>query len=256
MRPITRLRRIGPTALENEGRTIARRYLELSLSVLGFLVLGLFLVAPSPAAAILIERDLNAPGDKLLTFDTTTGFEWLDLTATNGFSYNQTLLSPFVTAQGFSPANIVEVGALYDQFGTVNQTGSFSFENFLEAVQILDILGCTFGCTGPIPVSNGRADLASFSPTLVGVGVTQVDFRTGQARVDTASSVSPVSKDQGNIGFGVFLRRQTVAQVPEPGALYLFMAGLIPLGLLLRRRREVRGLTTQHRSSMRSVFIR
>ncbi len=42
----------------------------------------------SPATSELIEADLAAPGDALITRDTETGLDWLDLTETTGLSYD------------------------------------------------------------------------------------------------------------------------------------------------------------------------
>ncbi len=49
-------------------------------------LLGLLLLTTSAHAA-LVERDLREPGDALITFDTITGLEWLDLTESVDFSF-------------------------------------------------------------------------------------------------------------------------------------------------------------------------
>ena len=46
------------------------------------------LLFANPASAALIEQDLFAAGDGLITFDDQTGLEWLDLTETTNLSYN------------------------------------------------------------------------------------------------------------------------------------------------------------------------
>lgn len=47
------------------------------------------LALSQPAQASLLSVDLFATGDGLLTLDTSTQFEWLDLTATEGLSYDE-----------------------------------------------------------------------------------------------------------------------------------------------------------------------
>jgi len=42
----------------------------------------------APAHAAFVSTDWNASGDGLITRDTTTSLDWLDLTATAGLSYN------------------------------------------------------------------------------------------------------------------------------------------------------------------------
>ena len=68
----------------------------------------------NPASALLVESDLYAPGDALLTRDTRTGLEWLDLTQTRGLSVNGANSSALATEQGFRVANVYEVDALYE----------------------------------------------------------------------------------------------------------------------------------------------
>lgn len=46
----------------------------------------LLLVAANPSQAALLEVDLFAPGDALVTRDTASGLDWLDLTLTTGLS--------------------------------------------------------------------------------------------------------------------------------------------------------------------------
>ena len=53
---------------------------------LGLLVATLGFV--QPASAALIEQDLFTSGDGLITLDTSTGLEWLDVTETLGQTYN------------------------------------------------------------------------------------------------------------------------------------------------------------------------
>ena len=105
-------------------------------------------MSATSAHAILIENDLNAAGDKLITLDTATGIEWLDVTATLGLSYNQALGTTFVTAQGFSHATVDDVSTLYTNAGVPAQGGAFVAANFIGAQDLLLKLGCTSSC-GP-----------------------------------------------------------------------------------------------------------
>ena len=63
------------------------------------------------AGAVLIERDWQTPGDALLTYDTDTGLEWLDVPATSDMSYNQVaaLMTPGATYESFSFASEQQV---------------------------------------------------------------------------------------------------------------------------------------------------
>lgn len=79
--------------------------------VLGGLLLGML---TKPASAVLISTDLLTAGDGLLTLDTATGLEWLDLTQTVGQSYNSVFagFGGYTTTQGFGFANTTQVSQL------------------------------------------------------------------------------------------------------------------------------------------------
>jgi hypothetical protein len=57
----------------------------ITLASLG-VALGLGLASPADAA--LVEVDLDIPGDGLITRDTDSGLDWLDLKVTSGLSYD------------------------------------------------------------------------------------------------------------------------------------------------------------------------
>jgi hypothetical protein len=55
------------------------------------LLAALFAVQGVVDASLLSAHDLDTPGDKLLTFDSKSGLEWLDVPLTLGLSPNQVL---------------------------------------------------------------------------------------------------------------------------------------------------------------------
>lgn len=75
-----------------------------------------------PASATLLVVDLLAPGDGLVTHDTETGLDWLDLTPTRGLSWDDVLggAGGWV-ADGWRHANAAEVCDLYDRHGLAPQ---------------------------------------------------------------------------------------------------------------------------------------
>jgi hypothetical protein len=112
-------------------------------------VLGQCLVQPPKVAAALIERDLYAPGDSLITRDTQTGLGWLDLPKASqhwvndvlddaggwlsaGFHYatEQEFLALFSNASlsvhsGYAGVQLQEAGAFQQLLG-VTQTSTVS----------------------------------------------------------------------------------------------------------------------------------
>lgn len=68
----------------------------------------------------LIQQDLIAgSGDQLLTFDTDTNLQWLNLTATAGRSYNDVMsgFGGFTTKHGFGYADGGQIGELCGHAG-------------------------------------------------------------------------------------------------------------------------------------------
>ncbi|MGB1109219.1 MAG: hypothetical protein ACPG4N_02625 [Gammaproteobacteria bacterium] len=81
------------------------------------LLLCLSLVLSSSVWSALIEQDLISGGDKLVTYDDSTGLEWLDMTATQGLGYSTVMASSYVTTYGFRYATLTELQGLYTGVG-------------------------------------------------------------------------------------------------------------------------------------------
>lgn len=91
------------------------------------LCLLLLLQPINTSRATLVSMDLFTPGDKLLTLDTDTNLEWLDLTLTVGQTYDTVAggFGTYTTALGFSFANVTQVGQLYTNAGFTDQTDTY-----------------------------------------------------------------------------------------------------------------------------------
>src|SRR5215831_1623366 len=91
-------------------RTPTRRGLAAWM-ILGVLLLSL---PSTPGRAALTSMDLLAPGDGLITRDTATSLDWLDLTPTVGLSFNQVAGGVGGwTGLGFQYATTTQVMGLY-----------------------------------------------------------------------------------------------------------------------------------------------
>jgi hypothetical protein len=63
-----------------------------------------------PASAALVEQDLSAPGDALLTLDDVSGLRWLDLSETVGLSMDDIVADVGGwSSMGFRHATAAEV---------------------------------------------------------------------------------------------------------------------------------------------------
>jgi hypothetical protein len=122
-----------------------------SACVLGGLIIGA--IAPQSAQAALLGRDLNAIGDGLLTRDTVTGLDWLDVTQTKGRSFDEVLagFGNYTTQQGFRFATASEVSSLFASalagkspvfVSTPNNTVDLS-QGYFAAQEIHTLLGVT-----------------------------------------------------------------------------------------------------------------
>ena len=138
----------------------ARREINMRLIIASFMktvLTGiLFLGLASSANALLIEADYINSGDGLITVDTVTGLEWLDLTETDGMSFNMVEAELLVGGSlfGYRYATLGEVYQLWDNAGinTVglpNPAGSGtsgpepSIENYEPILIFQDFVGTT-----------------------------------------------------------------------------------------------------------------
>jgi hypothetical protein len=96
------------------------------------------------ADPILVEGWCDGTANAGVTCDTSTGLEWLDLTATIGLSVNQFRADEGGwLSQGWGIANTTQVKTLYLDAGFSVVGGPFDSSNTDPALLMLDLLGCT-----------------------------------------------------------------------------------------------------------------
>jgi hypothetical protein len=118
-------------------------------------VIGALLV-PMAAPAKLVEVDLDTAGDGLITRDTETALDWLDVNVTVGQSFDAVTaaLGPGGVLEGFRYASRSEVVELWQNAGIVDIDlpgfVNYTAANFDGASRILDLVGTTpfFNQTG------------------------------------------------------------------------------------------------------------
>lgn len=224
------------------------------------LATGAIALTPQVSQAALFSADLDQAGDGLITRDTRTGLEWLDLTPTINRSYAEVAggLGGYTTDKGFRFATAAEVRGLFDSALT-GKTGVFNntptnntrlTPGYFAAQEIHNLLGATLRFNFTIPrgraTAEGSIGLVGSPDTEGKVAFTQIfSNSTFTSTFGPFGSISIAEGDgnfMGNLGrqdttfrtpnVASFLVRSTVAQsTPEPsmvlGGLAIVLAGTL-----------------------------
>ena len=152
-----------------------------------FVIAGLFsagfaLTCGQAGAATLISADLASPGDGLLTVDTATSLQWLDLTATAGQLRSAVMSGAFV-AQGFRYATQNEVLQLWQDAGSpgpfIGGNDASQADNVAPATLLINLMGCTSQFDGPTAQcigDEGNRNIQNFNIGLFGSGPTDAGW--------------------------------------------------------------------------------
>jgi hypothetical protein len=207
----------------------------------------------------------------LLTYDTVSQREWLDVTET-GRTIEQMIpkLSPGGPFAGFSIASIADVSALVASGGY--DASQNHGQRLDSANSLIDLLGETFAIETSFGLYNGG--IASSNPTLVwrlsdGLSLDRGQLGPGvrfvintedslphedggvqfvdphESFVGTGFNYYPNGFDFGNI-HGVWLYRSAAA--PEPATIWLLAESILIAGLALKHCRPITAAGTGRRS--------
>jgi hypothetical protein len=199
------------------GSTLARLSLPLIVALVA-----------APASAIVIDNGISV-------IDTSTNLEWLDLTQTQGLSWNQAEASTFVTVDGYVHATDEQVITLFGNAGFGALTNTSNLLNDPAGALLLGALGCTQFCGTVNALGRGFADWN-------GAQITRPFYRAsplGAAAATTSGLTADF--DLVDTTAGHYL----VRVVPEPAASTLFGAGLLLLGIHRRRGRSSRASASE-----------
>ena len=203
------------------------------------LVLGL----TTNVNAELIEIDWQNAGDNLITSDTVTGFNWLDLTETNSMSYNDVLsqLGSGGAFDGFRVATSDEVVALFSEIGTDLSNGAVTFApGTLDAaiVYASDLLGNIINELGPSYPYGMLGLVADGSTSSNHYRMGSYYYAANSANYyEPAGGGGLVTNTDSNSYTGTYLVDDSgVSAVPVPAAAWLFGSGLLGLIGVARRK--------------------
>jgi len=196
------------------------------------------------AGAALVPADLNTPGDGLITRDTVTGLEWLDVTETAGLSYNNALTSSLIDL-GFRYADNNEVTQLFNQafdgYIMTDPTGGNSDTrdagSYVDQAEDVTSYQELFGTTQFQPQSLIYTHMMYLDEDdilrRIGVTYQTVDDWSIVWGLDDPFSPDPNTE---NGAVGTFLVKD-LSEVPIPAAVWLFGSGLIGLIGVARRKK-------------------
>jgi PEP-CTERM motif len=214
-----------------------------SPKLLAALIFASIFLQPSIVRAVLVEQDLYAPGDGLVSRDVSHGIDWLDLPLTVGLSIDDVSNGAGGwTSQGWAIATYSDVcGLAVDVMGpsvicpTEYSSASIYYDD--RALDSIHLLGITdefgdghIGSSGFFDdgdLSDGEAVLGSYFFLVNLNGVDQSQFNL------TENQGPSIYTRWSNVG--VFL----VRPIPEPGT-----GALLSIGLLALRSRRDRSVSS------------
>ena len=186
--------------------------------------------------AQIVSADWKTAGDNLITRDTTSGLDWLDLTETTSMGYVNVLADS--TFAGWRSASVTEVATLWSHFGTGVDLSSPSTT---QAVGFIDpnvtiaagFLGNTYAVLAGYTGSKGNTANTGVN---AGFQVTMSAYITPTGNtVYERADFGPAGQSAGTIGTYLV---QT-SPVPVPAAVWLLGSGLLGMIGIAKRRREI-----------------
>ena len=214
-------------------------------------VIGVVLSAATfNSIAAITSVDWQMTGDNLVTRNTSSGLDWLDLSVTENRSYND-VGSKFGSGQefeGWRHATIVDITGFFDAFGGDSNyyTTGWSMENngLFDAIApywgdlSCNALGCEPG-EGASHFIYDATDLNLSSITTISVhGFIYDHYLAGDFVADWDQiriAGTEWNPENPNPGYGNALVRD-ISVVPVPAAIWLFASGLLGLTGLARRK--------------------
>lgn len=169
------------------------------------LLFGLLVVSmgrSTPVSAAFTEKNLvPLSGDTLLTVDTSTGLEWLDVTATGGMTWDGAELA----YPGFRHATKAEVIALVEAFG-INWSSSevWTVANNGPVQMMLSLMGTLPGSANT-PYHQSAYDIGNAVNSEISLIQNNISAGTGKATLPQGGPGAIYQKSRSEGGVGHYL---------------------------------------------------
>lgn len=219
------------------------------MRILNFGLAAVFLFFSISVNASILSMDWHDAGDNLITHDTVSGLNWLDITVTNGLSYND------VNAQlengdfaGFRYATGSEVIALWANFG-VDLSLATGVYNSFEFGGLDPGISEAASFIGNLPFEDhlyyvkALYDQGDWDPWVAGASYTNGWNNSSYTLVDD----NKLDKNISYANLGSYLVEGAITSplppiippittpVPVPASVWLFVSGLIFLTRFAKR---------------------
>lgn len=214
------------------------------------------LVLTTNAQALIVdlhERDYLTLGDGLITYDSTTGLEWLDVTFTAGLSMLEVEANPFIWAEGWDWVTTDQMETIFNHAKNEPLWGNLPYNSYehILAYPLANLFGPTSFSFSPESISStvygysrnfefdidsleytyaviqGKINLDIHDPYYPGFDDWPCDEDCLRFRTELVWSETDTLPY-----FGAWLVR-----VPEPPAILLFGIGMIGLVGFTKRRK-------------------